>query len=126
MLKTKDIKKIFGERVKFYRNKRNLTQAQLAEKTSLDPSFIGKIEIGVTFVSVDNLCKLCNVLKVKPYELLFDSLVKPYELLFDSLEENESSSAKKAIIDSINNNLKYFNKDKLSCISNIVDNIKNL
>ncbi len=115
MLKTKDIKKIFGERVKFYRNKRNLTQAQLAEKTSLDPSFIGKIEIGVTFVSVDNLCKLCNVLKVKPYELLFDSL-----------EENESSSAKKAIIDSINNNLKYFNKDKLSCISNIVDNIKNL
>ena len=82
---------------------------------SLYPSFIGKIEIGVTFVSVDNLCKLCNVLKVKPYELLFDSL-----------EENESSSAKKAIIDSINNNLKYFNKDKLSCISNIVDNIKNL
>lgn len=114
MVKTNDIKKIFGNRVKHFRNKCNMTQLQLAEKVSLDTSFIGKIEIGATFVSIENLCNISNALNVKPYEL------------FMTEEIEDGSQSKNEIAELINKSLKNCSKDKLLCIYDVIKSIKKL
>ena len=53
-----NIKKAFGEKVKRLRNKRRLTQEQLAEIIEISPKNLSKIEVGVSFVSSETLEKL--------------------------------------------------------------------
>lgn len=47
--------KAIGARIKYYRNQRNITQAQLAETSSVEPSNISHIERGATKVSLPTL-----------------------------------------------------------------------
>lgn len=63
MNKEQNLKK-FGKRLKELRAKRNLTQAELAEKVELSTNFIGMVERGLRNTTIDKLFALANVLEV--------------------------------------------------------------
>ena len=55
---------LLGEQIKFWRQQRNLTQEQLAEKVGVTPGFISLIEIGKRRVSLESLLSLCRTLNI--------------------------------------------------------------
>ena len=57
----KDISK-YGKNVKYYREKFNLTQAQLAELTNLSTNYIGMIERGKRIIKLDKILRIANSL----------------------------------------------------------------
>ncbi len=58
--------------MKFYRNKKGLSQAQLAEFCDVSNGTIGNIECGLTKPSFDLILQIAEVLEIKP-EFLFVS-----------------------------------------------------
>ena len=67
-----DIKRNFGNNLKFFRKERNISQMQLAEKADVTFNFINDIENGKKWISPATLSKLCNALEVQPYQLFLD------------------------------------------------------
>lgn len=61
----------FIKNIKYYRNKKNLTQEQLAEKSDLSVSYIKQIESGREFKNITfNTCyKLAKALDIKIEQL---------------------------------------------------------
>ncbi len=51
-------------KVKFERNKKNISQEQLAEITGLGITTIRNLERGVGNITVKNLCKIAEVLEL--------------------------------------------------------------
>lgn len=62
--------KSFSERIKFYREQRNLYQVELAEIVGISTSYISSIEQGLRTPSLKVLKKLAKALKVSPKDLL--------------------------------------------------------
>lgn len=65
----KDIKKLFGLKVKEYRQKQKLTQEQLSELVDVDQKHISRIEAGGSFPSSELIGRLATALKVEPKDL---------------------------------------------------------
>ncbi len=59
----------FGLNVVYYRERKRLTQLQLAELVDIDRSHISAIELGNVGVSLDVIFRLCEVLEITPKEL---------------------------------------------------------
>ena len=76
----KEIKHLLGQRIKELRNKRGLSQQQLAEIVNIDQRNLSNIECGVTFPT-RSLSQIANALNVTLPEL-FD---------FDYLPQDENS-----------------------------------
>lgn len=64
-----DIKFLLGSRVKEYRKKLGMTQAELAELVNVDNKHISCIESGKNFPSADLIERLANALKIEPKDL---------------------------------------------------------
>lgn len=64
-----NIKNLFGRKIKEYRKKKNLTQAQLAELVNVDDKHISCIESGKNFPSADLIERLAVSLEVEPKDL---------------------------------------------------------
>ena len=64
-----NIKNLFGRKIKEYRKKKNLTQAQLAELVNVDDKHISCIESGKNFPSADLIERLATSLEVEPKDL---------------------------------------------------------
>ena len=67
------MKKVYrdiGARIRALRQALKLTQAELAERAGIDPSFYGQIERGVGVPSLRTLFAVAAVLRVEPAELL--------------------------------------------------------
>ena len=60
----------FGAKIQIYRLGLGLSQADLAKKCSFSYSYIRIIETGQTNISFLRLLKLCQVLNIKPEELV--------------------------------------------------------
>lgn len=69
-----------GARIKHYRNQKKITQAQLAETSSVEPSNISHIERGATKVSLPTLFRIANALEVSLDDLVYDSLEKSWHI----------------------------------------------
>jgi transcriptional regulator with XRE-family HTH domain len=67
-----DIRKIFGNNLKFFRKEKNISQMQLAENADVTFNFINDIENGKKWISPATLSKLCLALDVQPYQLFLD------------------------------------------------------
>lgn len=61
--------KNFGLRIKFFRNKLNLSQDELAERANLHRTYVGAVERGERNISLNNIFKLANALKIETKEL---------------------------------------------------------
>ena len=70
-----DIRKIFGENVRKYRLKNGYTQEELAELANIGEKLISPIENGRSFIKLDNIPKLCEVLRVEPFQLFLTNTV---------------------------------------------------
>ena len=68
-----DIKKLFGKRIKSFRELKNFTQGQFAEKINIAEVTLSKIERGVNFVTPQTLEKIVKVLEIKPYQLFIEA-----------------------------------------------------
>lgn len=99
-----NIKNLFGRKIKEYRKKKSLTQAQLAELVNVDDKHISCIESGKNFPSPDLIERLATSLNVEPKDLfefyymqnstdLKSDIVK----MLDELKEEELSLAHKYI-----------------------------
>jgi len=64
-----DLRTIFGKKVRFYRQQRQLSQAALAERASISITFLSKIERGLKYPTSDTLSAIANGLGVEVYEL---------------------------------------------------------
>ena len=69
-MKTRNIRKVLGDNVKFYRYKIGYTQKQLAEKSDISPRYISDIENEKANLPIDTLEVLAECLKVETYILL--------------------------------------------------------
>ena len=67
-----DLKKDFGQRLKELRNKKGITQYQLAELVGIDPKHMSHIETGYTKLSLPVLVDLACALGVRTDDLIFD------------------------------------------------------
>src|SRR5574344_977232 len=101
MLTTMDIKKIFGNNIRYYRKKRGMTQESLAEKLEVTGKHLGAIESGQTFVSAELIEKASSVLDVSPASLFYSETEKDGSDSFidkiDSLIQEELDSAKETL-----------------------------
>lgn len=59
----------FGRRVRSLRGLNNLTQEKLAEKASISPEYVGKIERGEASPSFKVITSLAKALRVRPVDL---------------------------------------------------------
>lgn len=87
-----DIKKKLGNRIKFIRKQRGLTQEQLSEIVGIGTPNISYIECGKFAPAIDTLQKIANALKVEPFELYkFDTKTAPEikNELYCALESDE-------------------------------------
>lgn len=99
-----NIKNLFGRKIKEYRKKKNLTQAQLAELVNVDDKHISCIESGKNFPSADLLERFAKALGVEPKDLfefyyLQDTkdLKADIILMLDVLSQDELALAHKYI-----------------------------
>ncbi len=65
-----DIKIEFGKHLRTLREKRELTQEELAHKAEMHFTYVGQIERGLRNPSLINLHKLAKALKVSAGQLL--------------------------------------------------------
>ena len=64
------IKEIFGNNLKFYRMKNNMSQEELADATGIDRPQISKIEQGKINVTLETVDRLAKALKISSIDLL--------------------------------------------------------
>ena len=94
LLSMTNIKKLLGKKIKFYREKADLTQEQLAEKISINSRSLSLIERGNNFITAETLSSIAEALNVTPKKLFDfdDEFVDPKitkEKLFDLINKNE-------------------------------------
>ncbi|WP_066307816.1 helix-turn-helix domain-containing protein [Bacillus sp. FJAT-29814] len=70
-----ELSKLIGDRIRSLRKANNLSQEELAFKSSLHSTSIGRIERGEMTFSIDNLIKITNSLNVSLEE--FFSVIDP-------------------------------------------------
>ena len=104
-----NIKKDFGLRIKELRNKKGITQYQLAEMTGIDPKHMSHIETGRSFPKADLIEKFANALDID-YKQLFqtehlqnrDVLLCKIKNSLDTLSDNDLKVIYKLISNYIN------------------------
>lgn len=66
----------FGNKLKEYRIKNNLTQEQVAQMIGTDAKYISQIEIGKNKCNIKMLFHFCNIYGVTPNDILCDYIDK--------------------------------------------------
>jgi transcriptional regulator with XRE-family HTH domain len=61
------LKETFIRNLREFRRKEGISQMKLAEYCDTAPSYIGDIEIGRRFPSIDMIEKIAGVLRIEPY-----------------------------------------------------------
>ena len=67
-----NILKNFGERIRFFRKKHDISQEELAHLSTLDRSYIGGVERGERNISLINIFKIANALNISLNHLFDD------------------------------------------------------
>jgi transcriptional regulator with XRE-family HTH domain len=58
--------------MKEFRKKEGLSQMKMAEICKTSPTYIGEIEVGKKFPSIDMIEKFASILRIKPYHFFID------------------------------------------------------
>ena len=93
---------IIGKRIREIRTARNLSQAELAEKSGVEPNTISHIECATTKLSFPTLVSIANALDATLDEIVYDNLAKNTHVsvkLIDELLSDCSPQEIKALIE---------------------------
>jgi transcriptional regulator with XRE-family HTH domain len=71
LLANMGLKDVFVKNLRKYRKEKKISQMALAELCGTSTSYIGQIEIGNRFPSIDMIEKIAEALQIKPYLLFF-------------------------------------------------------
>ncbi|MDD7417688.1 MAG: helix-turn-helix transcriptional regulator [Treponemataceae bacterium] len=72
-----ELRELFIANLKKYRKENGFSQMALAEKCETSASYIGEIEIGKKFPSIEMIQKISQAMNIKPYKLFFDETEVP-------------------------------------------------
>ena len=64
--------KILGDAIRTHRDQTGMSQEKLAEKASLHPVYIGKVERGEQWISLHALLRVAKALEVRVSDLVAD------------------------------------------------------
>jgi transcriptional regulator with XRE-family HTH domain len=109
----KELRTIFGKNVRIYRNRRNWSQADLAENANISINFLGDIERGKKWPHPETLTKLADALEIRVFELFMeeDNELNPKtKNLMNRLIKDVSLSINKTLSLSVNQSIEYIRK----------------
>lgn len=89
--------RVIGERLKFFRKKRGLTQAALSKLLGISPQQLQKYEIGKNRVSASRIKHISEVLDVPINFLMNDPKETPSEKKYSSIESQEGNGASRLV-----------------------------
>ena len=103
-----DITTEIGNRIRFYRKERKISQEELALQSELHPSYIGQLERGVKTPSIDTIYKITKSLDITMSEFLksietVDNAEDSYAMKTYYLIEQENHSDQKSIYEIVKN-----------------------
>jgi len=97
-MKGQEIKAILGKNIKFFRYRREYSQADLAEKADISITFLSNIERGLKYPKPDILSKIAESLDVKVFELFkMDIIPDDSKELINRLSEDMSHKVNQAM-----------------------------
>lgn len=108
-----EIRVVFGKNVRNYRNRRNWSQADLAEKANISINFIGDIERGNKWPHPDTLSKIADALEIKAFQLFLDEefhIPKDNMVIMNRLIKDVSLSLNKSLSLSVNQTINNIRK----------------
>jgi transcriptional regulator with XRE-family HTH domain len=100
--------------MKEFRKKEGLSQMKLAEYCNTSSTYIGEIEVGKKFPSMDMIEKIAAILRIKPYHFFVDRTDKNTDIN----TENTYPKLPKSMKNEIRNEL-YFSMNEM--IRDILD-----
>jgi transcriptional regulator with XRE-family HTH domain len=109
----KELRAIFGKNVRIYRNRRNWSQADLAENANISINFLGDIERGKKWPHPETLTRLADALEIKVFELFLeeDNELNPRaKNLMNRFIKDVSLLINKRLSLSVNQSIEYFRK----------------
>jgi len=83
-MEEKELRAVFAENIKKFRNRRGWSQLLLAEKLDISANFLSEIETGKGWVSPLTLVKVANALEIEVFELFMP--IMPPDVTQDTLE----------------------------------------
>ena len=99
------LQEVFIKNIRFYRTKVNFTQIDFATEIDVSPNYLNAVENGKYFPSPDVLQKICDALKLSPYQLFLEQpeisniqSKTEYEQAMISLKQEIDSLLKKYMI----------------------------
>jgi transcriptional regulator with XRE-family HTH domain len=95
------LKQNFVQNLKKFRKIEKISQMKLAEKCGTDASYIGQIEMGKRFPSMELVEKIAQALEVDPYRFFMDESADKYGNL-DTADELLLTLPKRLRLDLIN------------------------
>jgi transcriptional regulator with XRE-family HTH domain len=75
------LQKVFIQNLKKIRKQSGFSQLRLAELCDTSASYIGEIEIGKKFPSVEMIERIAAALSVRPTLFFFDEAIQPHKFL---------------------------------------------
>jgi transcriptional regulator with XRE-family HTH domain len=109
----KELRAIFGKNVRVYRNRRNWSQADLAEYANISINFLGDIERGKKWPHPETMAKLADAMEIKVFELFIeeDNEINPKtRKLMSRLIKDVSLTMNKTLSLSVNQSIEYIRK----------------
>ena len=74
-----DVTQEIGNRIRYYRVSKKISQEKLSELSSLHPSYIGQLERGEKTPSIETLYKICQGMDISLVQLLYEIDAIPSE-----------------------------------------------
>ena len=88
-MEEKTLKEILGEKVKYFRLRRQFSQANLAEKANISITFLSNIERGNNYPQAGTLCNIANALGIEVWELFKnDDTFNEQNAIIDRISED--------------------------------------
>ena len=101
-----------GERVKYFRKLKGLSQEELALKAELNAAFLGHLERGLKSPTIKTLEKIVNALDITLGELFYDEETE------DETKQRQEQATQKIIY-----SVRHLPVEDIEQIANIIDNI---
>jgi transcriptional regulator with XRE-family HTH domain len=93
-----ELKAVLGKNIKFFRIRKQFSQADLAEKANISITFLSNIERGNNYPQAGTLCSIANTLEIEVWELFRgQDISDEYNILVDHLSRDVSRQVNLAL-----------------------------